>query len=87
MSNGGSENVLSDGVFSLIRIHVGSGIKLSLVTQAATLGNFFNLHKCKMAAARYANSCYTRATRLRVILLIESIFNVKFFYFKVTVTH
>ena len=23
-------------------------------------GNFFNLHKCKMATARYVNMCYTR---------------------------
>ena len=42
-----------------IHIHIGSRNKFSLDTQAATLGNFFNLHKCKMAAARYVNMCYT----------------------------
>ena len=36
--------------FLLIRIHIGSRDKFSLVAQAATVGNFFNLHKCKMAA-------------------------------------
>ena len=46
-------NVLYDGVFLLIRIYMGFRNKLSLVAQAATLGNFFNLHKCKMAADRY----------------------------------
>ena len=46
--------------FLLIRIHIGSRNKFSLVAQAVTLGNFFNLHKCKMAAARYVNMCYTR---------------------------
>ena len=46
--------------FLLIRIHIVSRNKLSLVSQAATLGNFFNLHKCKMATARYVNMCDTR---------------------------
>ena len=32
---------------------MGSRNKFSLVAQAATLGNFFNLHKCKMAVDRY----------------------------------
>ena len=40
-------------------IHIGSRDKFSLVTKAATLGNFFSLHKCKMAEARYVNMCYT----------------------------
>ena len=62
MSNGGPGNVLSDGVFSLIRIYVGSMNKFSLVAQAATLGNCFNLHKYKMPSARYANMYYTRTT-------------------------
>ena len=39
--------------FLLIRICMGSRNKISLVAQSATLGNFFNLHKCKMAADRY----------------------------------
>ena len=39
--------------FLLIRICMGYRTKFSLVAQAATLGNFFNLHKCKMAADRY----------------------------------
>ena len=39
-------------------IHRGSRNTFSLVAQAATLGNFFNLHKCKIAAARYVNMCY-----------------------------
>ena len=49
--------------FLLIRIHMGSRNKSSLAAQAAILGNFFNLHKCKMAAARYVNMCYTRTAR------------------------
>ena len=32
---------------------MGSRNKISLVAQAGTLGNFFNLHKCKMAADQY----------------------------------
>ena len=41
--------------FFLIRIHMDSRNKFSFVAQAATLGNFLNLHKCKMATARYGN--------------------------------
>ncbi len=33
---------------------------LVLIWALGNLGNFFNLHKCKMAAARYVNMCYTR---------------------------
>ena len=62
----GPGNVLSAGVFLLIRIHMGSRNKSSLAAQAAILGNFFNLHKCKMAAARYVNMCYTRTARANV---------------------
>ncbi len=45
-------NVHFGEVFSLIRIHMGFRNTFSSVAQAATLGNFFNLHKYKMAAAR-----------------------------------
>ena len=48
--------------FWLIRIHIGSRNKFSLVAQEATLSCFLNLHKCKMAATRYVNMCYTRTT-------------------------
>ena len=53
MYNGGPGNVLYDGVFLMIRVYKGYWSKFSLVAQAATLGNFFNLHKRKMAADRY----------------------------------
>ena len=46
--------------FLLIRIQMGSRNKLSLVAQAATLGNFFNLHKYNMAASSICNMCYTQ---------------------------
>ena len=39
---------------------MGSRNKFSLVAQSETLGNFFNLHKCKMATARYVSFFYTR---------------------------
>ena len=52
MYNGGPGNVLYDGVILMIRVYKGFTNKFSLVAQAATLGNFFNLHKCKMAADR-----------------------------------
>ena len=39
--------------FFMIRVYKGYWNKFSLVGQAATLGNFFNLHKRKMAADRY----------------------------------
>ena len=45
--------------FLLIRFHIGSRNKFSSV-KVVTLGIFFNLHKCKMSAARYVNMCYTR---------------------------
>ena len=66
--------------FLLIRIHIGSRDKFSLVAQAATLDNFFNLHKCKMAADRY-RSCLileplvptsSVIPRLRVAWFVES---------------
>ena len=53
MYNGGPGNVLYHGVFLMIRVYKGYWNKFSLVAQAATLGNFFNLHKRKMAADRY----------------------------------
>ena len=53
MYNGGPGNVLYYGVFLMIRVYKGYWNKFSLVAQAATLGNFFNLHKRKMAADRY----------------------------------
>ena len=74
---------------------MGSRNKFSLVAQAATLGNFVNLHKCKMAAARYVNMCYTRTACANV--KCNTSFNgsfvhgiqiyCHFFYFKVKVTH
>ena len=53
MYNGGPGNVLYDGVFLMISVYKGYWNKFSLVAQAATLGNVFNLHKRKMAADRY----------------------------------
>ena len=53
MYNGGPGNVLYDGVFLMIRVYKGYWNKFSLVAQAATLDNFFNLHQRKMAADRY----------------------------------
>ena len=53
MYNGGPGNVLYDGVFLMIHVYKGYWNKFSSVAQAATLGNFFNLHKRKMAADRY----------------------------------
>ena len=53
MYNGGPGNVLYDGVFLMLLVYNGYWNKFSLVAQAATLGNFFNLHKRKMAADRY----------------------------------
>ena len=41
-------------------IHIRYRNKFSLVAQAEALGNFFNLHTCKMAAARYVNMCDNR---------------------------
>ena len=46
--------------FLLIRINMGSRNKFSLVAQAANLGNFFILHKFKMAADRNVSFFYTR---------------------------
>ena len=40
-------------VFFMIRVYKGYWNKFSLVAQAATFGNFFNLHKRNMAAGRY----------------------------------
>ena len=89
VSNGGPGNVLSDEVFSLIRIHMGSRNKFSLVAQAAILGKFFNLHKCKVAASRYANIYYTRTTCANVNKCntsfkssfgMESRFNINFLF-------
>ena len=45
--------VLSDEVFFLICVPKGSLNKFSLVANLATLSNFANLHKSKMAAGRY----------------------------------
>ena len=39
--------------FLMIRVYRGYWNKCRLVAKAATLGNFFNLHKRKMAADRY----------------------------------
>ena len=72
--------------FLLIPIYMGFRNKLSLVAQVATLGNFFNLHKCKMAADRY-RSCLileplvltsSVVPRLRVVWFVESSFSVGF---------
>ena len=46
--------------FLLIQNYIGSRNKFSLVAQ----GNFFKLHKCKMAADRYVNICYNRTVWL-----------------------
>ena len=65
--------------------------KFSLVAHAATLGNFFNLHKYKKSTARYVNICYTRVlkplvvmssviSRVRVVWFMESICNVSFLF-------
>ena len=43
--------------------------KFSLVAQAATLGNFLNLHKCKMAVAR---SIYNSVVTCRCIAINSS---------------
>ena len=86
MYNGGPGNVLYDGVFFIIRVYNGFRNKFSSVSQAATLGNFFNLHKCKMAADRYR--CFlilepfvltsSIVPRLRVVAFVECSFNVSF---------
>ena len=44
----------------MIRVYKGYWNTFSLVAQAATLGNFFNLHKRKMAAGRYRSFFDTR---------------------------
>ena len=72
--------------FLLIRICMGSRNKFSLVAQAATLGNFCNLHKCTMAADRYRSFLILEPLvptssvipRLRVVWFVESSFNVSF---------
>ena len=72
--------------FLLIRICIPSRNKFSLVAQAATLGNFFNLHKCKMAADRYRSFLILEplvprssvVPRLRVVWLVDSSFSVGF---------
>ena len=69
---------------------MGSRNKFTLVAQAATSGNFFNLHKCKMAAVRYANMYYTRTTCANVkcntsfkgSFVMESRCNVNLFVFQ-----
>ena len=76
---------------------MGSRNKFSLVAQAVTLGNFFNLHKCKMAADRYRSflileplvSTSSVIPSLRVIWFVESSFSVGFSFqnFKVKVMH
>ena len=83
--------------YSLIRTYVGSRNKFSLVAQAAPLGNLFNLHNCKMVAARYANIFrpYTRTTcaNIKFITSIKGSFvygiqiPISMFYFKVMVSH
>ena len=86
MYNDGPGNYLYYGVFLLIRIHIGSRDKFSLVAQAATLGNFFNWHKFKMAADRYRLFWILEpfvltpsvVPRLRVVWFVESSFNVSF---------
>ena len=86
MYNGGPGNVLYDGVFLTIHVYKGYWNKFRLVAQAATLGNFFKLHKRKMAADRY-RSCLilepfvltsSVVPRLRVVSFVESSFNVSF---------
>ncbi len=86
MYNGGPGNVLYDGVFLMIRVYNGFRNKFSSVAQAATLGNFFNLHKRKMAADRYRSFLILErfvvtssvVHRLRVVAFVESSFNVSF---------
>ena len=51
----------------MIRICMRSRNKFSLVAQAATLGNFFNLHECKMAADRYRSFFDTRTACANVM--------------------
>ena len=73
-------------VFLMIRVCKGYWNKFSLVAQAATLGNFFNLHKRKMAADRYRSFLILEpfvltlsvVPRLRVVSFVESSFNVSF---------
>ena len=85
MSNGGPGNVLSEEVFFLlIHVYMGSWNKFSLVVQAATMGNFLILHKCKMAADRYRSVLILELLvptssvipRLSVVWLVESNVNV-----------
>ncbi len=72
--------------FLMIRVYKGHWNKFSLVAQAATLGNFFNLHKRKMAADRYRRFLILErfvltssvVHRLRVVAFVESSFNVSF---------
>ena len=86
MYNGGPGNGLYYGVFLLIRIHIGSRDKFSLVAQAATLGNFFNLHKCKMATDQYRRFLIleplvptsSAIPCLRVVWFVETSFSVGF---------
>ena len=86
MYNGGPGNVLYDGGFLMIRVCKGYWNKFSLVAQAATLGNFFYLHKRKMAADRYRSFLILEpfvltlsvVPRLRVVSFVESSFNVSF---------
>ena len=62
---------------------MGSRNKFSLVAQAATLGNFFNLHKCKTAADRYRRFLILKPLvptssvilRLRVVWFVDSRIN------------
>ena len=86
MYNGGPGNVLYDGVFLMIRVYKVYWNKFSLVAQAATLGNFFNLHKRKMAEDRYRSFLILEpfvltssvVPRWRVVSFVESSFNVSF---------
>ena len=68
-----------------IGINSAWATKLNLF-QAATLGNFFNLHKCKMATDRYRSLLILELLvptssvipRLRIVWFVESSFNVSF---------
>ena len=68
----------------MIHVYRGYWNKFSLVAQALTLGNFFNLHKRTMAADRYRSFLILApfvltssiVPRLRVVSFVESSFNV-----------
>ena len=72
--------------FLLIHICMESRNKVSLVAQAATLGNFLNFQKCKMAADRYRSFLILEPLvpmssvipRLRVVWFVESSCSVGF---------